>query len=101
MQIECQPSMPPSLFDDKMNSSVSLESLYIRIRSDKFYYLKFILEAYEGLGILSSSGIHKEIVLLRFPREQRHVMFSLLSSIAHQINPYTRSTIADQGKNKE
>jgi hypothetical protein len=73
-----------------MNTIVTLESLYIRIRTDKFYYLKFILEAYDGLGILSSSGIEKEIVILRYPVEQRKNLFGLLSSIAQQINPYNR-----------
>lgn len=73
-----------------MNHEVNLETLYIRIRTDKFYYLKFILEAYDGLGILSSSGIHKEIVLLRYPAEQRKNLFALLSAIAKVINPYNR-----------
>ena len=71
-----------------MNNAVNLETLYIRIRTDKFYYLKFILEAYDGLGILSSSGIHKEIVLLRYPAEQRANLFGMLSSIAEILNPY-------------
>ena len=71
-----------------MNQKIHLESLYIRIRTDKFYYLKFILEAYDGLGILSSSGIHKEIVLLRYPREQRKNLFLLLAAIAKVLNPY-------------
>jgi len=72
-----------------MNNELTLERLYIRIRTDKFYYLKFILEAYDGLGILSSSGIHKEIVLLRYPAEQRKNLFALLSDIARVLNPYS------------
>lgn len=71
-----------------MNTNMKLETLYIRIRTDMFYYLKFILEAYDGLGILSSSGIHKEIVLLRYPAEQRKNLFGLLASIANMLNPY-------------
>jgi len=73
-----------------MDNEIHLETLYIRIRTDKFYYLKFILEAYDGLGILSSSGIHKEIVLLRYPVEQRKNLFALLSSISKVLNPYSR-----------
>lgn len=71
-----------------MKKEVNLETLYVRIRTDKFYYLKFILEAYDGLGILSSSGIHKEVVLLRYPAEQRKIIFELLSAIAKILNPY-------------
>jgi hypothetical protein len=73
-----------------MNNEVNLETLYIRIRTDKFYYLKFILEAYDGLGILSSSGIHKEIVILRYPAEQRNNLFEMLAAIAKVLNPYNR-----------
>jgi hypothetical protein len=73
-----------------MNTDAKLESLYVRIRTDRFYYLKFILEAYDGLGILSSSGIHKEIVLLRYPSEQRANLFGMLASIAKVLNPYNK-----------
>ena len=67
----------------------SLESLYLKIRTNRFYYLKFILEGYDGLAILSSSGIQKDIVLLRYPVEQRSTLFSLLAAIAKDITPYT------------
>ena len=64
-----------------------MEKLYICIRPDKFYFLKFILEGYDGIAMLSSSGIRKEIVLIRYPREQRKDIFSLLSSLAPKISP--------------
>ncbi len=67
----------------------SLEKVYLKIRTNKFYYLKFILEGYDGLAILSSSGIQKDIVMLRYPVEQRSTLFPLLASIAKDITPYT------------
>lgn len=67
---------------------MNLEKLYLKIRTEKFYFLKFILEAYDGLAILSSSGISKDIVLVRYPREQRENVFALLGSIAEKLNPY-------------
>lgn len=67
----------------------SLEKVYLKIRTDKFYYLKFILEGYDGLAILSSSGIRKDIVVLRYPVEQRATLFPLLASIAKDLTPYT------------
>ncbi len=69
-------------------SPKNLEVLYLQIRTDKFYFLKFILEAYDGLAILSSSGIRKDIVLLRYPEEIRHDLFGLLSELAVKLNPY-------------
>jgi len=65
------------------------EEVYLKIRTNRFYYLKFILEGYDGLAILSSSGIQKDIVVLRYPVEQRSTLFSLLASIAKDITPYT------------
>ena len=71
---------------------MNLEKLYLKIRPERFYFLKFILEAYDGLAILSSSGISKDIVLIRYPQEQRETLFALLSSIAGKLNPYTTAT---------
>ncbi len=65
-----------------------LEQLYLKIRTDKFYYLKFIIEAYDGLAILSSSGLQKDIVLLRYPSERRKELICLLSDLAKKLNPY-------------
>ncbi len=67
---------------------MNLEKLYLKISTKKFYFLKFLLEAYDGLAILSSSGISKDIVLVRYPREQRETVFALLCSIADKLNPY-------------
>lgn len=66
----------------------ALEKVYLQIRTDRFYYLKFILEAYDGLAILSSSGVRKDIVLVRYPVELRSALFRLLGSIAPKLNPY-------------
>lgn len=67
---------------------VKLEEVFCQIRTDSFYYLKFILEAYDGLAILSSSGIRKDIVRIRYPRELRRDVFELLAAIASRLNPY-------------
>jgi len=66
-----------------------LEEIYCQIRTETFYFLKFILEAYDGLAILSSSGIRKDIVRIRYPREVRRDVFELLAAIAPRLNPYS------------
>ena len=68
---------------------MNLEKLYLKIRTEKFYFLKFILEAYDGLAILSSSGVSKDIVLIRYPCERREEVFRLLTAIAKRLSPYT------------
>lgn len=67
-----------------------LEKVYLKIRTNKFYFLKFILEGYDGLAILSSSGIRKDIVLIRYPKEFRRDVFQLLSEISYKLTPYSQ-----------
>lgn len=67
---------------------MQLSNLYLQIRTDKFYFLKFILEGYDGLAILSSAGVRKNIVLIRYPEEQKRNLFALLASIADVLNTY-------------
>lgn len=72
----------------QVEETKKLEELFLQIRTDKFYFLKFILEGYDGLAILSSSGIRKSLVRIRFPKERRAELFGLLSSIAVQLNSF-------------
>ncbi len=73
---------------EKVMDILKFEHIYLTIRTDRFYYLKFILEAYEGLAILSSSGVRKDIVVIKFPQENRKNVFLLLDSIVEKISPY-------------
>lgn len=59
-----------------------LDELYLRISPDKFHYLKFILEGYDNLAILSSFQNIAGVVILRFPKEMKRDLFLLLASIA-------------------
>jgi hypothetical protein len=60
-----------------------LETLYIRISMDQYHFLKFILEGYDGLGILSSG--ENDVVVLRYPGEMRKDLLQVLSSIGRRI----------------
>ncbi len=59
-----------------------LDHLYLRIRPDRFHFLKFILEGYDNLAILSSQKGSPGLVVIRHPREMRRDLFALLASIA-------------------
>lgn len=72
-----------SLLDTDTKSSLSY--VYLRISPDKFHFLKFILEGYDNLAILSSFDMRKGIVVVRFPSHQQAEFYSLLVSIAHKI----------------
>ncbi len=62
-----------------------LESLYLRIDSARYHFLKYILEAYDGLCLLSTVPDKKDCVCIRYPEEQARVLFELLSSIAGSL----------------
>ena len=57
--------------------------LNIRISTDQYHYIKFILEGYDGLGILSKG--ENDIVILRYPEEMQKDLMLLLSSIGKKI----------------
>jgi len=53
----------------------------ITINPSRIAFLKFILEGYDGLAILSTLDAKQGKVLLRFPEGRRGEVISLLNSI--------------------
>jgi len=60
-----------------------LKTLYLRISVDQYHFLKFILEGYDGLAVLSKK--EADMVLLRYPLEMQEDLMQLLSSIGKRI----------------
>lgn len=60
----------------------SLRTIFLRISPGRFHYLKFILEGYDNLAVLSSYDNQQGIILLRFSDEVACELFALLASIA-------------------
>ena len=63
-----------------------LSEVYLRILPEKFHYLKFILEGYENLAILSAYDCRPGIVVIRYPQDMAADLFRLLTSIAASLN---------------
>jgi hypothetical protein len=63
-----------------------LREQYLIISPATFHYLKFILEAYDNLAILSSYDSDRGVVVIRYPEELASEVFQLLGSIAPQLN---------------
>lgn len=68
--------------------NTNLENLYLRIAPSRFHYLKFILEAYDNLAVLSSEDGKAGIVRVRFPAELRDDVYAILNEIAPKISPW-------------
>jgi len=69
-----------------------LKSLFLRIDPARYHFLKFILEAYDGLCLLSTVPDKKGCVCIRYPKEQTEKLFALLSSLANSLKkpePFT------------
>jgi hypothetical protein len=63
-----------------------LNELYLLISPGKFHFLKFILEGYDNLAILSSVQGVDGVVVLRYPEEMAGDLFGLLGDIADHIS---------------
>lgn len=63
-----------------------LDEVYLRISPGKFHFLKFILEGYDNLAILSSYQASEGIVVVRYPYEMAKDLFSLLGSIGDYLS---------------
>jgi hypothetical protein len=62
-----------------------LDEVFLRIRPDTFHYLKFILEGYDNLAILSAYDCRAGLVVVRFPRAMAGDFYALLSAIAGSL----------------
>ena len=60
-------------------------TIKLQISPDRIHYLKFILEGYDGLAILSTVDAGQGIVELRFPPETQNELKSLIHNIKPQI----------------
>ena len=64
---------------------MKLQHIYLNIASERYHYLKFILEGYDGLAILSTVPGKEGCVAIRFPKQLAKDLFTLLESIAGSI----------------
>jgi Domain of unknown function (DUF4911) len=62
-----------------------LAEVYLRISPGKFHYLKFILEGYDNLAILSACDCYAGIVVIRYPQDMAADLFGLLTAIASSL----------------
>lgn len=63
-----------------------LNEIYLRISYRRFHYLKFILEGYDNLAILSSHDCSAGVVVIRYPGAMAGELFDLLGQIAGSLS---------------
>lgn len=67
---------------EKMKHSSLLQ---LEISPERIHFLKFILEGYDGLAIVSTTDARKGIVQIRYPVEIESDLKELLQKIGPQI----------------
>ena len=70
---------------DKKNMQKNLCELFLRISPDRFHFLKFIIEGYDNLALISAVSGKTGIIRLRYPEENLTEVIRLLGSIADAI----------------
>jgi len=60
-------------------------SLQLEILPERIHFLKFILEGYDGLGLLSTVDSRQGLVEIRYPPEIEDELLELLRNIEPQI----------------
>lgn len=63
-----------------------LNELYLRISFKRFHFLKFILEGYDNLAILSSYDCAAGMVVIRYPGAMAGELLQLLGRIAGSLS---------------
>ena len=60
-------------------------SLRLHISPGRIHFLKFILEGYDGLGILSTIEVGRGLVEIRYPPETEEDLQMLLADINDEL----------------
>ena len=68
---------------------MKLVELFFIINPARFHYLKFILEGYDNIAVLSSVDRHKGIVRVRTTPELYSEVLNLMGQIAIKIQKQT------------
>lgn len=66
-------------------SSQSLVDTYYTIAPERFHFLKFIIEGYDNLAVVSSVPNRREIVRLKCSPESLPELLMLMATIAGSI----------------
>ena len=56
--------------------------MFLRIRPDRIHFLKFILEGYDGLGLLTTLDANQGVMVLSAPPRALDELFALLADLA-------------------
>jgi hypothetical protein len=62
-----------------------VRTFYLRIRPDRISLLRFLLEGYEGLAVLSTVDVRQGLVRLIVPACRYEELWSLLAAVCEDL----------------
>ena len=62
-----------------------MRTVYLRIRPDRISLLRFLLEGYEGLAVLSTVDVRQGLVKLLVPVSRQAELWGLLAAICEDL----------------
>lgn len=69
----------------RINNMARCSLMQLNISPDRIHYLKFILEGYDSLAILSTVDARQGLVEIRYPPEVEKDLADLLTEISPEI----------------
>ncbi|MCI5223479.1 MAG: DUF4911 domain-containing protein [Candidatus Electrothrix sp. AR4] len=60
-------------------------TFYLRIRSDRISLLRFLLEGYDGLAVLSTMDVKQGLVRLIVPESRYVELWRFLAAVCHDL----------------
>lgn len=68
-----------------MGEIINCSQLVLRIANDRIHFLKFILEGYDGLGVLSTLDAKSGLVAIKYPPMVKMELLALLESLEKSL----------------
>ena len=62
-----------------------MRTFYLRIRPDRISLLRFLLEGYEGLAVLSTVNVRQGLVSLIVPVSRQAELWGLLEAVCEEL----------------
>ena len=62
-----------------------MRTFYLRIRPDRISLLRFLLEGYEGLAVLSTVDVQQGLVRLIVPASRQAELWGLLEAVSEEL----------------
>jgi hypothetical protein len=69
-----------------------VQTFFLRIRTDRISFLRFVLEGYDGLAVLSTLDVQQGLVRLLVPTSRSSELWGILGATCKELTPLGHET---------